>query len=252
MPVMSAVESAFCRSAPWRLLARRAILPWSLAGDQLTGDVLEIGGGSGAMADGIARTCSRVRLTVTDVDDTMVAAARARLADHKNVVVERANVTALPFEESSFDAVTSHLMLHHVIAWQDALTEAARVLRPGGVFIGYDLTDTRLARLIHRADRSPHRIISVAELLHGLVSAGLEAVSVHPSGWGHLMRFRAEKARRGGPATMLELTCHACAVVLDATTEAELVALGMHHARSIHGHEPPREHVLARIRHHNQ
>lgn len=51
---------------------------------------------------------------------------------------------------------------------------------------------------------------------------------------------------------MLELTCPACDVVLEATTEEELVALGIHHAGSIHGHEPPREHVLARIRYHNQ
>lgn len=193
MPVMSAVESAFCRSAQWRLFARRAILPWSLAGHQLSGDVLEIGGGSGAMADGIARTFSGVRLTVTDVDDRMVAAARAILAGHENVFVKEADVTALPFEDSSFDAVTSHLMLHHVIAWRNALTEAARVLRPGGIFIGYDLTDTRLSRLFHHVDRSPHRIISAAELSTGLVSAGMDAVTVDAYARGHLMRFRAEK-----------------------------------------------------------
>ena len=55
MPVMSALEGAFCRSAPWRALARRTVLPWALGGEHLTGDVLEIGGGSGAMADGIAQ-----------------------------------------------------------------------------------------------------------------------------------------------------------------------------------------------------
>lgn len=51
---------------------------------------------------------------------------------------------------------------------------------------------------------------------------------------------------------MLELTCHACDVILHAETEDALVELGIQHALSIHGHEPPREHVLARIRHHNQ
>ena len=50
----------------------------------------------------------------------------------------------------------------------------------------------------------------------------------------------------------LELVCHACEVTLHADTEEELADLAEQHALSIHGHTPPREHVLARIRHHNQ
>ena len=50
----------------------------------------------------------------------------------------------------------------------------------------------------------------------------------------------------------LELVCHACDVRLQAETEEELAELGVRHALSIHGHAPPREHVVARIRHHNQ
>jgi predicted small metal-binding protein len=49
----------------------------------------------------------------------------------------------------------------------------------------------------------------------------------------------------------LELVCHACDLWLQADSEAELVDLGIQHALSLHGHAPPREHVLARIRHHN-
>ena len=50
-------------------------------------------------------------------------------------------------------------MLHHVIEWERAVTEAARVLRPGGSFVGYDLLASRMVSLVHRADRSPHRLI---------------------------------------------------------------------------------------------
>lgn len=123
MPVMSAVESAFCRSGPWRSFARRRVLPWTLDGLELWGDVLEIGGGSGAMAEGVTRLFPEVRLTVTDVDEAMVAGASIRLATHRNVVVERADVTSLPHLAGSFDVVTTYLMLHHVIDWQDALSE---------------------------------------------------------------------------------------------------------------------------------
>lgn len=194
MPVMSAIESWFCRSAPWEWFARRAVLPWALEGQQLTGDVLEIGAGGGAMADGVARMFPTARLTVTDVDDAMVSVARARLAHHNGVLVERADVTALRFDDASFNAVTTYLMLHHVIAWQEALAEAFRVLRPGGTFIGYDLIDTRLARLIHCADGSPHRIIATSEMREGLSVAGFGDVTVRSSALSHLMRFSAVKA----------------------------------------------------------
>jgi SAM-dependent methyltransferase len=191
MPVMSAVEGAFCRSAPWQLCARRTVLPWALDGRELAGDVLEIGGGSGAMADGVARLFPRARLTMTDLDADMVAEARRRLAPHGNVAVEQADVTALPFEDASFDVVTSYLMLHHVIAWRTALAEAARVLRPGGVLVGYDLTDTRLARVVHRLDGSPHELLSASDLGDCLVDAGLAVDSLRLSAGGHLMRFAA-------------------------------------------------------------
>lgn len=193
MPVMSTVERAFCRSGPWRGFARRTVLPWALHGQDLAGDVLEIGGGSGAMAHGAARAFPEARLTVTDIDGVMVGIARKRLADHANVEVRRADVTDLPFEAATFDAVTSYLMMHHVIDWPAALGEAARVLRPGGLLVGYDLTDTRAARIVHRADGSPFRLISPKALRLGLLEAGMTAIAVEESVAGHLMRFRATK-----------------------------------------------------------
>ena len=197
MPVMSAIERAFCRSSLWESFARRVVLPWALDGYQLTGDILEIGGGGGAMADGVATMFPTARLTVTDLDDAMISAARARLTHHRNVTVERADVTALGFDDASFDTVASYLMLHHVIDWQEALTEVRRVLKPGGAFIGYDLTDTHIARLLHRADRSPHRIVAAAEMRDCLASAGYGDITVRTSALSHLMRFRAVK-----PATL--------------------------------------------------
>ena len=145
------------------------------------------------MAAGFARNFPGARLTVTDVDAAMVNAAQARLGDLPQVSVETADVTALPFPDDRFDAVTSYLMLHHVINWNDALAEVARVLKPGGVFIGYDLTNTRLARIVHKVDGSPHRIIAPAELADGLASAGFEEAAVRQSFRDHLMRFHATK-----------------------------------------------------------
>lgn len=120
--------------------------------------------------------------------------ARGRLAAHPNVTVEVADVTDLPYQAGTFEAVTSYLMLHHVIDWEPALAEAARVLQPGGSLLGYDLTDTRLARLVHQADRSPFRLIDPDELGDGLVAAGFDEVDVQVSLASHLMRFSARKS----------------------------------------------------------
>jgi ubiquinone/menaquinone biosynthesis C-methylase UbiE len=145
------------------------------------------------MAQAMGRGFPEATVTVTDVDDVMVRSASQRLRGMSNVSVERADVTGLPYESASFDVVTSYLMLHHVIDWEEALAEAARTLRQGGLLVGYDLTNTALARLVHRLDGSPHRIISPVELTQGLDAAGLKDVTINVSAHGHLMRFRATK-----------------------------------------------------------
>jgi len=190
---MSVVESTFCRSAPWRGFARRAVLPWALRGRDLTGEVLEIGAGSGSMAAGAAAAFPGARFTVTDIDEVMVRATAARLERLANVTVTRADVTELPFPAESFDVVTSYLMLHHVVSWEPALEEAWRVLRPGGRLLGYDLTDTSLARAVHRFDGSPHLLIRPDHLCRALARVGFDEVGIDLSAAGHLMRFTARK-----------------------------------------------------------
>src|SRR5918994_644241 len=158
MPEMTPFEQGFCRSVPWRWFARQVVLPWALQGEELSGDILEIGSGSGAMAAELLRRFPDVRLTATDYDDSMVDVARDRLREFgERVDVKQADATQLPFPDESFDAVLSFIMLHHVIDWEKALAEAVRVLRPGGQLLGFDLLDSPVMHLFHRAERSPHR-----------------------------------------------------------------------------------------------
>lgn len=165
MPEMTSYEQRFCRSAPWRWLARRVVLPWALQGAHVSGEVLEIGSGSGAMAAELLRRFPDVRLTATDYDDSMVDVARDRLREFGDRVdVKQADATQLPFPDESFDAVLSFIMLHHVIDWEKALAEAVRVLRPGGRLLGFDLLDSPTMHWLHRAERSPHRMMRWDEL----------------------------------------------------------------------------------------
>jgi ubiquinone/menaquinone biosynthesis C-methylase UbiE len=193
---MSPVERAFCRSAPWRRFAGSVVLPWALQGVRPEGKLLEIGGGSGAMAAVMLERHPDLSVTVTDIDPAMVESASRRLDRFRpRAAARQADATALPFEDGSFDTVVSFIMLHHVGAWEQALAEAVRVLRPGGMLLGYDLAAIAPLQRLHRLDRSPHRFVAPDELARVLRSLPVDEVRTSRDLGGLVTRFRAERTR---------------------------------------------------------
>ena len=94
------------------------------------GDVLDGGSGDGAVAELLA---PRVRtLTCLDRSPRVLAAAQARLQRVPNVRYLRGELEAIPAASRAFD----HVLLFNVLASARhparAISEAARVLRPGG------------------------------------------------------------------------------------------------------------------------
>jgi SAM-dependent methyltransferase len=108
--------------------------------------------------------------------------------------VRQADATDLPFRDDRFDAVLSFIMLHHVIHWETALGEAIRVLRPGGVLVGYDLVASRPARWLHQAEGARHRLMAPGGLRHRLADLSTEVVRLRPGLAGLVVRFTARKA----------------------------------------------------------
>jgi len=94
------------------------------------GDVLDAGAGDGATAQLIAPRARSI--TCVDVSETLVDAARVRLAGHANARCEAADLHDLPFGDASFDQVLLLNVLPFLKRPSAALGEAARVLRPGG------------------------------------------------------------------------------------------------------------------------
>src|SRR5262245_32384573 len=140
-----------CRSGRWRRRLQ-GLLPWALEGVDLGDDVLEVGPGPGLTTD-LLRGRAR-HLTALEADAAAAEALAKRLED-SGVRVVHGDGAAMPFADGAFSGVVSFTMLHHVpsAARQDRLlAEARRVLRPGGVFAGFDGVGSFLFRLIHLGD----------------------------------------------------------------------------------------------------
>lgn len=89
------------------------------------GCLLDLGGGTGRVSSPLRRMVGRV--VVSDVCGRMLAKARGKKLD---AVCARSEF--LPFPDASFDRVLVVDALHHFADQPAAMTDIARVLKPGG------------------------------------------------------------------------------------------------------------------------
>lgn len=148
------------------------------------------------MAVELLRRFPELRLTVTDYDATMLDGARGLMSPFGDrVQIAAADATELQYAEGTFDYVFSFIMLHHVVHWEAALTEALRVLKPGGWIVGYDILDTFLFRLFHRLEKADVRLLTLREVQSFLDSAPTDRTLLIPGSTRSTVRFKIRKAR---------------------------------------------------------
>lgn len=94
--------------------------------------VLEVGCGNGRFWQDVSLV-KGCRVTLTDLSEGMVDAARQTLAGRQGFDFLTAEASGLPFPDNSFDFVLAFSMLYHVLAIPDALREMRRVLKPRGI-----------------------------------------------------------------------------------------------------------------------
>jgi ubiquinone/menaquinone biosynthesis C-methylase UbiE len=181
---LSGIERQFLRSAVWRELTRRSVLPWILSFGDLPprAEVLEVGSGAGYNAETFLDRYPNWLLTATDFDPDMEELARVRLERFgARARVEHADAAKLHYADQSFDLVVSLGVWHHVGSWEDALAEAARVLRPRGRLLLVDLLADFFRGPVARMF-PPERTYTLAELRPQLAHAGFARFRIKAAG----------------------------------------------------------------------
>jgi ubiquinone/menaquinone biosynthesis C-methylase UbiE len=99
------------------------------------GEVVEIGGGTGANLPHYGPAVTSVK--VTEPEAPMAKRLEHKLAGHEGVPAQLVLAPAerLPFDDDRFDTAVSTLVLCAVDDQQRALEEILRVLRPGGTLL---------------------------------------------------------------------------------------------------------------------
>ncbi len=97
--------------------------------------LLDVAGGTGDIAFRFLKRARDAEAVVLDMTESMLVEGRKRAeaeaqADRLDWIV--GDAMALPFEDDSFDRYTISFGIRNVTRIEDALSEAFRVLRPGG------------------------------------------------------------------------------------------------------------------------
>jgi ubiquinone/menaquinone biosynthesis C-methylase UbiE len=156
------------------------------------GDLLETAAGTGAATGALASLLPDTRIVATDLNEPMLAQAKARLADRPQIRWQQTDALALPFDDGRFDVVACQFGVMFFPDRVKGYSEARRVLKPGGHFIFnvWDrITDNEFADVVTEALRDvfphdPPRFL--ARTPHGYCDADQIRDDLRRSGFAHI------------------------------------------------------------------
>lgn len=133
--------------------------------------ILDAGCGTGGLIRRLEKKYSTWQWTGVDIEPLACAFARERCG----ATIHEGSVTALPFEDESFEAVVLADVLYHLDDDDGALSETWRVLKPGGALI-VNVPAYRWLWSYHDVATHARRRYERKELRDKIVRAGFGAV----------------------------------------------------------------------------
>ena len=175
---MNWAEKAVLNNPVRRTLLHRYETPLikRLGADLAGAHVLDVGCGEGAGTQALLRGFGAARVTAVDLDPAQVHRAQRRLRAEPRASVKVGDLSALPVEDGSVDAVADFGVLHHIPDWRAAVGEIARVLKPGGQLVFEEVTRHALDRWTYRLlfEHPTQDRFTGGELVQELERHGLE------------------------------------------------------------------------------
>lgn len=124
--------------------ARRLV---QMGGSVDGGIALEMGCGRGVGVEIVLDLFKASCVHAFDLDPRMVSLAAGRLASRKERVrLWTGDATQIGSPDAVYDAVFDFGIIHHIPDWRKALSEACRVLKPGGRFYAEEVFDSFILR----------------------------------------------------------------------------------------------------------
>lgn len=187
-------------------------IEWALAGaDHPVRQVLDLAAGTGKLTEGLLDL--GVDVTAVEPDEGMLAELRRR---NPGVAAHLGTAEAIPLADGSVDAVLVAQAFH----WFDidvALTEIARVLRPGGVVAGFwNVTDVSVD-WVRELDELSHTDASRSNVEFG--AEGLEHPAFSPFESGTFEHAH----RRTADSLTATIGTHSHTIVISAEERAEVL-----------------------------
>jgi len=156
--------------------------------------VLDLAAGTGTSSRAFTR--AGARCVACDFSLGMLRAGRQRSSPTAGVSFVAGDALAIPFRDQSFDAVTISLALRNFVDPKAALTEIARVVKPGGRLV--------ICEFSHLPHRGLDALYSM--YLAAMLPAVAQRLSRNPGAYSYLAESiadwpaQAELARRMGAA----------------------------------------------------
>jgi ubiquinone/menaquinone biosynthesis C-methylase UbiE len=173
---MNAAEHFICSSSLWRYLTKRKLLPWILSETDLGDHLLEVGAGYGAATSHLRERVPRV--TSLEYDRLSTRKLKQQHDGHSGGAVH-GDATKLPFASKTFSSTLAILVLHHLKSRQlqdRVFAEVFRVLKPGGVFVAFEITDSWIHHVGHI--RSTFTPVSPGSAFGRLSTAGFSPIAL--------------------------------------------------------------------------
>lgn len=153
-------------------LWKSAMIDWLRPRDGM--NLLDVGGGTGDIAFRFL-AAGGGRVTVSDINEDMLAVGQDRAIDKgivRGIEWVPGNAEKLPFGDQSFDAFTIAFCIRNVTRIDRVLSEARRVLNPGGRFLCLEFSKIALPPLERAYDAYSFNVLPV---LGQLVAGDREA-----------------------------------------------------------------------------